>query len=268
VGKVVKKIAKYFAIFRIQLQNRLVYRGDLLAGIISLLVFLWIFIQLWRATYGAMGSGVIAGLTLSQTLWYLMMTESIQMSKSRMSRSISEAVKDGSIAYLLNKPYNFLLYQFSIGLADSLSRFGFNLLFGGALMGLLVSPPPDPRGWPMVLVCVLLALALDFCIQALIGLAAFVSEDVSAFDWIVQKLIFIIGGMLIPIDFFPDWLQRIAAVLPFSYAMYGPARLFVEPTLERFLGVLLGQVVWLGILGLILATAYQRGMRRLSVNGG
>lgn len=259
---------KYIAIFRIQLQNNLVYRGNLLAGIISLLIFLWIFIQLWRVTYEAMGSAVIAGLSLSQTLWYLMMTESIQISKSRMSRSISEAVKDGSIAYLLNKPYNFLLYQFSIGLADSLVRFGVNLLCGGVMMWLLISPPPDPRGYPLVLICVLLAMGLDFCIQALIGLAAFVSEDVAAYDWIVQKLIFILGGMLIPIDFFPDWLQKITALLPFSYAMYGPARLFVDPSAERFLSVILGQVLWLGILAGFLAIAYQRGMRRLSVNGG
>ena len=46
---------------------------------------------------------------------------------------------------------------------------------------------------------------MQFCVNALIGLAAFVSEDVAAYDWIVQKLIFIIGGMLIPIDFFTSF---------------------------------------------------------------
>jgi ABC-2 type transport system permease protein len=120
----------------------------------------------------------------------------------------------------------------------------------------------------MVLVAVVLAWMIDFCIQALIGLAAFVSEDVAAFDWIVQKLVFILGGMLIPIDFFPTWLQKLAGVLPFAYAMYGPARLFVEPSLGRFASLLAGQVLWLGVLGLAAGFAYQRGMRRLSVNGG
>ena len=36
--------------------------------------------------------------------------------------TIAAAVKDGSIAYLLNKPYNFLLYQVSVGLGDSVLR--------------------------------------------------------------------------------------------------------------------------------------------------
>jgi ABC-2 type transport system permease protein len=262
------RASKYLAIFRAQLANRLAYRGDLLVGSLSILIFMFVFLQLWRVTFQAGGSSTIAGLSLQQTMWYLLLTESIYMSKPRLSREISEAVKDGSIAYLLNKPYNFLLYHFSIGMADSLSRFGFNLLSGGALLWLLVSPPPTALGWPMVLVAVLLAWGIDFCIQALIGLAAFVSEDVLAFDWIYQKLLFILGGMLIPIDFFPGWLQKVAQALPFQYAMYGPARLFVQPEAGQFLKLLAGQAAWLVGLGLLLTIAYTRGVRRLSVNGG
>lgn len=260
--------AKYLAIFRIQLANRLAYRGDLLTGSLSIIIFMWVFLQLWRVTYQAMGGGIIAGLSLEQTLWYLLMTEAIYMSKPRMARTISDAVKDGSIAYLLNKPYNFLLYQFSIGLADSLSRFGFNLLSGGALIWLLVSAPPPVTGWLALFITVLLAWMIDFCIQALIGLAAFVSEDVAAYEWIYSKLIFILGGMLIPIDFFPNWLQKLAQALPFAYTMYGPARLFVEPGLERFLKLVAAQAGWLVVLGCLAAFAYQRGMQRLAVNGG
>ena len=38
----------------------------------------------------------------------------------------------------------------------------------------------------------------------MIGLSAFMVEDVSAFMWIYQKLAFIFGGMLIPLDFYPQ----------------------------------------------------------------
>ncbi|MFZ6028377.1 MAG: ABC transporter permease [Chloroflexota bacterium] len=259
---------KYVAIFKIQLANRLAYLGDLIAGSLSILIFLWVFIQLWSATYRTMGQESIGGLTLANTLWYLMMTESIQLSKPRLSKEVSDAVKDGSIAYLLNKPYNFLLYQLSVALADGASRFGFNLLMGGALLVLLVSAPPSPLGWPLVLVAVLFGWVLDFCVQALIGLAAFVMEDVSAFDWIYQKLIFILGGMLIPLDFFPDWLRNLSLALPFAYTMYGPARLFVEPDLGRFATLLAGQLLWVAILGGFLALAYRRGLKWLTVNGG
>lgn len=124
------------------------------------------------------------------------------------------------------------------------------------------------RGWPLVLVAVLGAWLINFCIGALIGLAAFVSEEVSPYEWIYQKMIFILGGMLIPLDFYPAWLQSIAKALPFAYAMYGPARLFVTPDLGQFSSLVLGQGLWILILGGLLALAYSRGVRRLAINGG
>ena len=115
---------------------------------------------------------------------------------------------------------------------------------------------------------VALAWLLDFCVSAMIGLAAFVAEEVYAFEWIYQKLLFILGGLLIPLDFYPAWLQTIAKATPFAYTVYGPARLFVEPTLLRFGTVLLGQLAWLAVLMGVLALFYRQGVARLAINGG
>jgi ABC-type uncharacterized transport system permease subunit len=47
--------------------------------------------------------------------------------------------------------------------------------------------------------------------------------------------------------------------LPFSSMIYGPARLFVTPSLEIFINVMLLQVVWVVVLGLLLTISYRRG---------
>lgn len=261
-------MTKYWAIFKTQVSNRAAYVSDMLAGSLSIVLYVWIFIQLWRATYAALGQSAIAGLALKDTLWYLMLTETIVLSKPRLSRLVSEAVKDGSVAYLLNKPYNFLLYQLSVGLGDSVLNMTFNLLAGGALVWLLVGPPPDPRSWPLVLAAIWLGWLIDFCFQAIIGLAAFVTEEISAFEWIYQKVLFILGGMLIPLDFFPGWLRTVAQALPFAYTVYGPARLFVEPNLARFGWLALGQGVWLAVMGLAVSLLYRQCVKRLTINGG
>jgi ABC-2 type transport system permease protein len=261
---------KYWAVFQTQLLTRLSYPADLLGHGITIIIYLWVFIFLWRTTYRSVGAsnGVIAGLTLDQTIWYLMLAETLMLSKPRLAGLISSAVKDGSVAYLLNKPYNFLLYHFSVGLGDSLTNMVFNLLAGGALVWLMESPPPDAWGWPLVFLTMVLAWLIDFCIAALIGLMAFIAEDVAAFDWIYQKMLFILGGMLIPLDFFPGWLRSISQLSPFAYTIYGPARLFVEPGLERFFSLLLGQVIWLAILGTLVTISYRRGIQWLAINGG
>jgi ABC-2 type transport system permease protein len=81
---------------------------------------MWIFAQLWKVTYTATGTTTIGGLSLHDTLWYLMLAETIELSRPRLARNIADAVKDGSIAYLLNKPYNFLLYHLSASLGESI----------------------------------------------------------------------------------------------------------------------------------------------------
>jgi len=263
-----RSIQKYWAIFKTQLINSLAYPGDLFSRSLTIVVFLWVFAQLWRVTYQSVGQPAISGLTYRETLWYLLLAETIVLSKPKLSTTIATTVKDGSVAYLLNKPYNFLLYQISIGLGDSVMQMGFNALVGGTIVWLLVGSPPALWGWPLVLVAVIVAWLIDFCIAAIIGLAAFVTEEISAFEWIYQKITFILGGLLIPLDFYPDWLRSIALSLPFAYTIYGPARLFVDPALSRFALLLAGQLAWLLLLGGLLTFLYRRGVTWLTINGG
>jgi ABC-2 type transport system permease protein len=259
---------KYLAIFRTQIQNRFAYAAEVAAQSLAIVLFVWIFYLLWRATFAASGVASLNGLTLQNTLWYLMLAEVIVLSKPRIARRISEEVKDGTIAYLLNKPMHYLLYQLSIGLGDGITAMLFNLIFGGIITWLLVGPPPSPAGWPLVLIAMLFSWLLDFCFNALIGLAAFIAEEVNAFEWIYQKLLFLLGGLLIPLDFFPVWLQKIALATPFAYTVYGPARLFVEPSLERFLSLVTLQGLWLLVLSGVLLFSFERVVRRLVINGG
>jgi ABC-2 type transport system permease protein len=264
----VSSVGKYWFIFRTQLLNGFAYPADLFSRSLSMVLFMWVFLHLWRVTYGAVGQETIAGLSLEDTLWYLMLAETIVLSRPRIAQTVGLAVKEGAIAYLLNKPYSFLLYQVSVSLGDSLLRMVFNLLAGGAVLWLVIGTPPSPVGWPMVFLAVIFAWLIDFCMNAMIGLLAFITEEIMAFEWIYNKFVLILGGVLIPLDFFPDWLGRISLVLPFAYTTYGPARLFVDPSLARFVGLLWRQSLWLLVLGGLLAFFYRKSVSWLSINGG
>ncbi len=259
---------KYLAVFQINLLNSLAYPGELVARSGMILIFMWVFFQLWRIVFRNSGAEAINGLTLRDTIWYLLLAETLELGRPRLARVISEQVKDGSIAYIINKPYNFLLYQLGSGLGESLPRMAMLFVIGGVLVWAMAGPPPSPANWPLAAIALTGAWLLHFCVNALIGLAAFVSEEVAPYEWISQKLVFILGGMLVPLDFYPAWLQSVAKSLPFAYMMYGPARLFVEPSTPLFLQILEGQLIWLLVLGGVVALAFSRGMCRLAINGG
>ncbi len=263
-----RSLDKYWSIFAIQVINSLAYPGELVGRSLMIIPFMWIFAQLWKVTFAAAGTPAINGLTLPDTLWYLAMAETIEFSHPRLANTIADAVKDGSIAYVLNKPYNFLLYQFSTAMGETVFRSAMNAVFGGVVIWALVGPPPHPVGFLYAIPAILGAWILNFCISVIIGLAAFVTEDVAAFNWIYQKFAFVLGGLMIPLDFYPTWLRTIAQALPFSGLVYGPARLFAEPSPALLLSTLGMQLAWILAIGLLTALAYRRGVMELTVNGG
>lgn len=259
---------KYLAIIQMQVINNIAYPGDFLGRSISIGIFLFIFAGLWRTTFAIAGTDVINGLTVSNMLWYLMMAETIELGRPRINRVISEQVKNGEVAYILSKPYNFLLYHFSFGLGDSLMRIVMNIIVGTGVTWILAGTPPSPLGWAMAMVTMVGAWILHFCMMALIGLTAFVVEETNSFELIYQKAVFILGGMLLPLDLFPQWLQSIARVLPFPYMMYAPARLFVKPEWGLFWQMLANQWIWVAVLTTALILAYRSSEKVLTVNGG
>src|SRR4029079_207857 len=49
-----------------------------------------------------------------------------------------------------------------------------------------------------------------------IGLLAFWMQDVSPVYWVCQKLLFVLGGMMLPLHLYPEVVQRLAAVTPLA----------------------------------------------------
>lgn len=262
-----RSVNKYTAIARTNLLNNLAYVGDLAYRSIFMVVILYVFIQLWQTTFDVVGSDRIAGLSLADTIWYLVMTETIMLSKIRFATKIAEEVRDGSLAYTVGRPYSYLLYHFAYGIGDTLLRLLINFIAGSILVTLLVGAMPQTN-LLAIFVVVMLAIVLDFCINGILGLLAFFTEDVDSFIIIYNKVLFILGGMMIPLDFFPNWLRDLALALPFNYVVYAPARTFVDFDWSRWAAVAVGQIGWIVVFAIALRALFRWGMKHVSINGG
>jgi ABC-2 type transport system permease protein len=260
---------KYGAITLMNLQNQLAYVWDAIGRAVFIILIMFIFVQLWSVVYETQGTNDIAGLTLADTIWYFLVAEMIELGKFRHDQQISEEVKDGSIAYTLIRPYNYLAYHFFNGMGETLVKMGLIFLLGLPLV-LFYAGLPSVSIYSLAafFVVLLMALILDFFMASSIGLLAFVVEDTFPFRLIYQKLIFIIGGLLIPLDFLPVGLQTVARLLPFSQVTYAPAKLFVAFEWELFLGTIALQGFWLAVMGTLLFVQYRWASTRLAVNGG
>jgi ABC-2 type transport system permease protein len=262
-------VAKYVAVFRINLLQQLAYSGESLARSLSMVLFMVVFSSLWSTAFNVSGRSALAGFTFSALIWYLAMTETLMLARSRAHVEIGEAVKSGDIAYTLNKPYSFPLFQWANAVGTSLVRAVINLIVG-VLVVLCLTRTVEGSLPGLLGFAVLgfLALVLDAGISVLIGMCAFILEEVRPIDWMYQKLVFTIGGLFMPLDIFPDWLRAISNLLPFKYLVYAPARTFVRFEADFFFESLAGIGLYIALVGALLMLLYTRGARRLAVNGG
>ncbi len=262
-----RKTHKYGLVLRTSLQNNLAYAGGFVFDSLFYAFVVLIFIQLWRQIYR---QGVpLAGYRLEQMIWYLIVTEMMTLSRSNVFEELNQEIKSGNIAYLLTKPFDYLLYQAANGLGLVGWKWGINALMGLALGLIFVGPLPGFQAavLPWVLLAMAAALTLNFLAMACLGLSAFWLEENSAFYWIYQKLIFILG-MLLPIELLPVWAQRIAVWLPFPYISYGPAKLAVDFSPERLVAILEAQAGYILVLAALAWFIFRKGVARINVNGG
>ena len=268
-GPWTNRVAKYGAILRMSVVNHLAYWTEVLWRSLFLVLIIFVFVQLWTVTYGTLGVTRLGGYSLAQMIWYFAFAEAIMTSVPGLRSKVDQEVKSGDLAYRLNKPYHYVGYLAADYAGERLVRFVLNLAVAGALAWLLVGPIPfSLPGLGAALLILVLAVAFDFLASCSIALLAFWVEDTWAFDLIYRRLLMLLGGMMIPLDVFPEPLSSIARALPFSYIVYGPSRLWVNPTPEFFVEMLLKLIVALAVAGAILLLLYRAGQRNVSVNGG
>lgn len=262
-----KKIAKYLLVARTSLQNNLAYTANFIFDTFFYAFLLFIFINLWRTIYGQ--GRTIAGYSLSQMIWYCIIAELVTLSGSNIFRELNNEIKGGNIAYLLNKPYSLVIYQFANALGIMGIKLMINTVTGVGLGLVFVGPLPGfALGRLIFIIPVLVGgMLLNHFVLTALGLTAFWLEENTAFFWIYQKLLFMLG-LFLPVEFFPEWLQRLSLVLPFPYVTYGPAKLVVDFTWEGFVWIITVQSLYLMAFIILSASIYRKGARMLNVNGG
>ena len=98
-----KEIIKYTKIFYIALKNYLIHTSELILRSGFFIIIIYIFINLWEYTYRTGNQTEAVSLTLNQMLWYLVATESIMVSKTKINKTIEEDIRSGNICYALSK---------------------------------------------------------------------------------------------------------------------------------------------------------------------
>lgn len=261
---------KYAVIYRSVLMENLQYALNIAMSFISYFIFIFVFINLWNYIYASPDS-LIAGYTKKQMIWYVMITEAMGFgAPSRtMSRQICTDIRTGNIAYLVNKPYHYTLYilaRYTGGWSIQLPMFALLAVFMGLTM---VGPLPGFRLFHLLAAVpvVILGITIGAVFLICISLISFWIEDANPFHWLYNKLMLLVGT-LFPVEIFPAALQPFFKLTPIYTVCYGPAKLIVDFTFNKYIEILGAQLLYLSAASALMLFLYGKGVKKLYVNGG
>ncbi len=274
------RMAVWYTILRISLEERLVYRGDFALG--TLMRFLPIITQifLWWAVFQSISPGSpetarLVGYSFPDMVAYYLLTMLGRAFSSMpgLASSIAKQIREGEIKKFLVQPVDLLSYLFLSRVAHKIAYYSvatlpFALVFF-LCRSFFVEGIPDAAQLLAFLLSLVLSFVLGFYLEACLGLAGFWFMEISSLLFVYMLFSFFLSGHMFPLDILPEPWQSIVQYMPLKYLAYFPAAVFLGKVEgERLwieMAVLVGWTVGFIVLSRLL---YSSGLRRYSGYGG
>ncbi len=215
---------------------------------------------LWRVAVESAG-GEMVGYGSVAIVWYIATTEvSIMSLPARVIEYESDIIVSGDIEVELLRPIDLFSFRVASWLGHAAPKvlccvavgFIWASWFGGA--------PASATALLMAAPAIALAILNNIVGQIGVGACSFWIRDIRGLWFIYQKLVFLLGGMLLPLEVLPSSVETVAKALPFMTMAYVPGRLasgHAEPML------LVIQVAWSVVLVAGSTWLFARGVERM-----
>lgn len=260
----------YLPIARATYMIGMVYRFGFLFTILGNIVYLGVAYYLWKSIYTY--SDTIRGLTFNETFLYVGLGSAIFiLLKTYADWFIHYEIREGIIANYLTKPMDFQIYNLFANFGSLLMNLTAVTLPTALIMAFVFKVKVTfGIGLFLFPVSLLLAFLISFSIDYFIGLIGFYSESVWGFSTTKEIIVTVFSGALIPLQFFPDAIQKVLYWLPFQAIYHTPLMMITRPAqgLDVFLPMLLIQVVWAIVLFILARLFYNQAIKVLRIAGG
>ncbi len=260
----------FWEVTKLSFRRQLTYRAATVVGLVTNIFFGLMRAYVLIALYNK--QTVVEGFTIQDVITYTGLTQAVIIYLSIFgSYDLMRAVHQGEIANDLLKPMSL----FSFWLAQDLGRALVGFLLRGLTIMVIyalifdVTYPETLTQWLAFFVTLVLSWLISFAYRFLVNLTAFWSPDARGIGRFAFIIVMFFSGFLMPLRFFPDWVQTLASFTPFPHMLNTVVEIYLGAlTGTTLLWALLAQVAW--VLGLIVLCqlVLRRATRRLVILGG
>jgi len=260
----------YWEVARRALQRQLAYRTENLAGLVTNIFFGYLRAPVLLAVYQPTSS--VGGYDAEAAVTYAWITQAMIMLVALWGWwDVELTIRTGDVISDLAKPFSYVGFW----LARDLGRAAYYVVFRAApvlIAGQLMFGmhwPSSLTGWLAFSVSCALAIVVSFGWRFLLNVSAFWTTDARGLGAVAGAITLFLGGFVVPIRYFPDWLQPVVLSLPFASIVQTPADLFVERVQGiGVFGLLAQQLVWAVVLLGASQLATAAATRRVVIQGG
>lgn len=180
-------------------------------------------------------------------------------------------IKEGVLAKYLLHPFSYFISKFMEELPWRMIQGLFGLLVFAIFLSFThISFPliTNPLQIILAMAIFLLALCISYTFKMVLGLAALWTTDFWGILSIEEVVFLIFGGVVMPLTYYPAPLEKISYFLPLAYIVYFPV-VVVQGKLSELemLGVIIAQIVWIGLLYGLYRMVWQRGLQKFTAVG-
>ena len=262
-------ISKILSIAKQNAKEGLYYRFDLLLYIFNFIIEITVYVFIWLAIYN--NGNQILGMSFEQvTTYYILVVSLSPIINWGINEIMGNAIREGEILRELLNPLSYFSYYFGIRIGELIESMMVGILTFGiceCLFGVLF--PAGILNFILFIIVVCLAVVVVYFFELIIGMTAFYTNSIWGVEMFKRAILSIFSGMLAPISVFPEFLQKIANILPFKDCIYTPINIyFGELSNIEILQVVSKQCVWIAILYVVAKILFNKAVRNITVNGG
>ena len=264
----------YISYFKLKFKIGLQYRAAALAGMMTQFFFGFVYVSVYIAFYETGRDNL--PMSLQDTVSYVWLGQAFfaLVYLWYKDKEILNMIKSGNIAYELSRPQDLYFMWASKIMGERLSNA--SLRFLPVLIIALIIPKPFNLSIELsiitlilFIISMILATILMTALVLLFHVICLFTLDEKGVVNIFMIVADILSGLIIPIPFFPTYLQKISNILPFKYICDFSFRLCIGniKVSDGIIGIFM-QIIWIIILIILGRLITKKALKKAVIQGG
>lgn len=264
----IKNNKKYYSIIKMGIMESLNFRASFFLTCFGNLIYFIVILFLWKAIYNSNGLEKIKGMSVDDTIIYLVLATAIYRFLDCFLVSNMDAdIKSGKIALDIIRPVNYPIFCFCKALGSIITTFAITFLPIFCLILFYIDKKISIINCILFFASLVLSIMLSFLVDFFAATICFYTYSGWGINILKQLVIQLFSGVIIPISFFSDDLLKIIKLLPFQAIYNIPLNNLLNDNCNYYKNFIC-QILWIFFLIAIDYAFWKKSIKNVSVNGG